>query len=87
MPSEAELKNTIRARVVELASRLGKKAGGISDDAILLETGLLDSASVLELLVWLESQLDIEFDQDELSLDNFGSITKMAEFLTTRRAG
>ncbi len=86
MPSEAELKQTIRAKVVELARGLGGKAKGLTDDDLLLEMGILDSAAVLELLVWIETQLDIELEQDELSLDNFGSINLMVGFLTARDA-
>ncbi len=87
MPSLAELKETIRKKVIELARELSGKAVTISDDELLLERGVLDSASVLELLVWIETQLDIELDQSELSLDNFGSVTLMAEFLIARTAG
>lgn len=87
MPSDAERKQVIRARVVELARRFAGKSPAISDDDILLETGLFDSASILELLVWLETQFDIEFEPDELSLDNFGSINRMSEFLSIRRGG
>ena len=87
MPTEAELKQSIRARVGKLAAALGRNASAIADDDTLLEKGYLDSASVLELLVGLETELDIELDQDELSLDNFGSIDRMAEFLSNRKAG
>ena len=86
MPTEAELKQTIRTKVVELARGLGGKAKGLTDDDLLLEMGILDSAAVLELLVWIETQLDIELEQDELSLDNFGSINLMVGFLTSRGA-
>lgn len=87
MLSEQELKQTIRGKVTELARALGASKKPITDDDILLETGALDSAAVLELLVWMETQLDIELDQDELSFDNFGSINQMAHFLATRNAG
>jgi hypothetical protein len=70
--------------LVELGGRLHKRASGIGHDDGLLEKGLLDSASVL--LVWLETQLNIELDQDELSLNNFGSITRMTEFLSNWQA-
>jgi acyl carrier protein len=87
MLSQQDLKQTIRGKVLELARSLGTAKKPIADDDVLLETGALDSAAVLELLVWMETQLDIELDQDELSFDNFGSINQMAHFLTTRNAG
>ncbi len=87
MPSQAELKGIIRARVLELAGRLGGDVSRMSDDDILLKRGFLDSASVFELLVWLETRFDVELDFDTLSLDNFGSVTRMAEFIAARKAG
>ena len=85
MPSQQELRQAIRAKVIELAGGLGKSTADLSDDDVLLEKGLLDSASVLELLVWLEGWLDIELDPDGLSLDNFGSIQRMAESVSERQ--
>jgi acyl carrier protein len=87
MPSEAEVKRTIREKVLELGRRLGGDVSGMSDDDILLKRGILDSASVFELLVWLETQFDVELDFDALSLDNFGSVTRMAEFIAAKKAG
>jgi len=81
MASEAILKQEIRAKVVELARALGRKADRITDDDTLLAMGILDSTAVLELLVWIEGHLDIELDPGELSLDNFGSINLMAAHL------
>ena len=87
MQSQAELKRIIRAKVLELAGRLGGDVSGVSDDDILLKRGWLDSASVFELLVWLETQFDLELDFEGLSLDNFGSVTRMAEFIAAKKAG
>ena len=87
MQSQTELKVTIRAKVLELAGRLGGDVSRMSDDDILLKRGFLDSASVFELLVWLETQFDVELDFDTLSLDNFGSVTRMAEFIAAKKAG
>ena len=87
MQSQAELKRIIREKVLEFAVRLDGDVSGMSDDDILLKRGLLDSASVFELLVWLEMQFDLELDFDGLSLDNFGSVTRMAEFIAAKQAG
>jgi acyl carrier protein len=87
MATEAAVRETIRAKVVQLARELGKRPVTVGDEDILLEMGILDSAAVLELLVWIEGQFDLELDPDELSLDNFGSISRMAAMLTARSAG
>ena len=79
-----ETTSLIRAKVRELARALGHDARALSDDAILPQTGLLDSASIIELIVWVETAFDIEIDQGDLSLDNFGSIRQMAEYIEAR---
>ena len=84
MKSEVELRAGIRAKVIQLSRALGKKTTDIKDDDILLEKGLLDSASVLELIVWLEEDNGVELEPGELSLDNFGSISRMASFLAAQ---
>ena len=74
----------IRMKVQELAKQLGRNASGVSDDDILPETGVLDSAAIIELVVWVETEVGIDIDQDELSLDNFGSIRRMTSFIAAR---
>lgn len=86
MATEAEIRATIRTKVVDLARELGKKTPSVGDDDVLLEMGILDSAAVLELLVWIEGHFDLELEQEELSLDNFGSISRMAAMLSAKSA-
>jgi acyl carrier protein len=75
----------IRHKVLEIARSIGRRTRNLSDDDILPETGLLDSAGILELILWVETEFGIEIDQQELSLDNFGSIRRMAAFIDARR--
>lgn len=76
----------IRRKVQQLARDLGHDARGLTDDEILPQSGLLDSAAILELILWVESEFNIEIDQSELSLDNFGTIRRMTEYIEPRRA-
>jgi acyl carrier protein len=71
-------------KVQELAKQLGRNASGVSDDDILPETGVRASAAIIELVVWDETEFGIDIDQDELSLDNFGSIRRMTSFIAAR---
>jgi acyl carrier protein len=81
------VKAAIRAQVVELARALGMDASEIGDDDIIPATGLLDSTAVLELVVWYEQTYDMPLKQEEINIDNLGSINAMTEFLLTRKAG
>jgi D-alanine--poly(phosphoribitol) ligase subunit 2 len=78
--------DVIRAKVQEIAKGLGKDARKVTDTDVLPQTGVLDSAAILELILWVETEFDIEIDQQELSLDNFGTIRRMTEFIEARRA-
>ena len=79
------VKAAIRAKVIELAKALGMDAREVGDDDIIPATGLLDSASILELVVWYEQTYDFPLRQDEINIDNLGSINAMTEFLLARK--
>jgi acyl carrier protein len=70
----------IRAKVVDLAAKLGNDATGVSNDEILPFTGLLDSAALMELVAWYEQHFGLTLKQEEINIDNFGSIRAMTEF-------
>ena len=70
----------IRTKVVDLAAKLGNDATGVSDDEILPFTGLLDSAALMELVAWYEQHFGLTLKQEEINIDNFGSIRAMTEF-------
>lgn len=80
-----EIKAALHAKVVELAKALDMDASGITDDDILPATGLLDSSAILELIVWYEATYDFPIKQEEINIDNLGSINAMADFLLSRK--
>ena len=80
------IKGAIRAQVIELARALGMDASDIGDDDIIPATGLLDSTAVLQLVVWYEQTYDLPLNQEEINIDNLGSINAMTEFLLARKA-
>ena len=80
-----EIKAALRAKVVELAKALDMDASGVTDDDILPATGLLDSSAILELVVWYEATYDFPIMQEDINIDNLGSINAMADFLLSRK--
>jgi D-alanine--poly(phosphoribitol) ligase subunit 2 len=80
-----EIKAALHAKVVELAKALDMDASGVTDDDILPATGLLDSGAILELVVWYEATYDFPIKQEEMNIDNLGSINAMADFLLSRK--
>ena len=81
------LKAAIRAKVIELARKLGADASSLDDEDIIPATGFLDSSAILELVVWYESTFDFPLKQEEINIDNLGSINAMADFLLARKEG
>lgn len=77
----ADLKQAIRNRIIELADRRRIDARSLRDSDDIPETGVLDSAGIMELIVWLEMTFDIAIDQGDLTLENFGTLEAMAHYL------
>ena len=79
------VKAAIRSQVIELARALGMDASEIGDDEVIPATGLLDSTAVIQLVVWYEQTYDLPLKQEEINIDNLGSINSMTEFLLARK--
>jgi acyl carrier protein len=82
-----EIKAAIRAKVIDLAKALKIDATGLSDSDIIPATGYLDSTAILELVVWYEQTYNFPLKQDEINIDNLGSINTMTDFLLARKGG
>jgi acyl carrier protein len=81
------IRAAIRAKIVDLAKALDIDAGDITDDDLIPATGYLDSAAVLELVVWYEQTFGLALKQEEINIDNLGSINAMTGFLLARKGG
>lgn len=53
----------------------------ITDSADLLESGIIDSLGVLDLVTFLQQEFAVSVDDDDLTPDNFKSIECMAQFV------
>jgi len=79
------IKAAVRAKVIELAKNLGMDASDIGDDDLIPATGYVDSAAILELVVWYEDAYQMPLKQEEINIDNLGSINSMTEFVLKRK--
>lgn len=64
-----------------IANFLFGDANGLEDDASFLETGVIDSTGILELVTFLEETYNISILDDELIPENLGSITSIVGYL------
>lgn len=51
----------------------------------LMATGLLDSMGLVELIAGIEEQFGIQVPMEEISIDQFQSVARMADFVCQQR--
>jgi len=59
----------------------GKELREVSD---LREFGEFDSIAILELLVWLETTFGVSISDEDLTVDRFDSVGKIADYVMDR---
>ncbi|MBO0859590.1 MAG: acyl carrier protein [Chloracidobacterium sp.] len=69
-------------RIIHLLEEICLEAP--SADTDLIESGLLDSLMLVELMSSLEEQFGINISFDEIEIDNFRSARRIAEFVNRR---
>lgn len=61
-----------------------KNGYGYSYEASFLEEGIVDSTSVLELVLFTEKNFGITVDDSEITPDNFDSVQKLADYVRSK---
>ncbi|HKQ60685.1 MAG TPA: acyl carrier protein [Candidatus Polarisedimenticolaceae bacterium] len=84
MSEEAEL-----ARIREFVRRRFPLARQLAagDDDPLLESGVVDSLGILELVQYVTQEFAVEVGDEDLLPDNFGTVRKLAAFVAAKRDG
>ncbi|MCW2930754.1 MAG: hypothetical protein JWM19_1716 [Actinomycetia bacterium] len=59
----------------------------LSNETSLLEGGILDSLSLLRLVVFLEEQFKISVGEADLLPENFGTVNAICSYLRAREPG
>ena len=65
----------------------GQSADQVTDDQSFLDTGVIDSTGVLELVAFVEQEFGIAVADRELVPDNLDSIARVARFVTWKLDG
>jgi len=53
----------------------------LTDEMSLIDSGILDSLSIVALVQGLQGEFDIEFDFFDITLENFGSVSAISNFV------
>jgi acyl carrier protein len=52
----------------------------------LIETEVVDSMGILQIIGFIEDEFDIEVDEDEVSVDNFATVDAIAALIERKRS-
>lgn len=76
----------LRERLNQVAAGLGNDASGLSDTDIIPDAEIVDSAGLLEFVVWYDDAFSLDLQPEEMTVDNLGSLASMADFALARMA-
>jgi acyl carrier protein len=83
MPERSQVVDAVVSRLTTILPEA--KANQPTEDQDLRGFAGFDSLGILELLVWLESEFSIAIPDEELVVENFTSVGKMADYVIAHR--
>ncbi len=58
---------------------------GYPDDASFLEEGIVDSQGVMELVMFVEDEFGVTVDDEDITPDNFDSVSLLAAYIRRKQ--
>ena len=63
------------------------ESGSLTDDTSFLESGVIDSTGMLELIMFLENTCEVRVEPEEMVPENLDSVNRVAQFLSRKKGG
>ena len=63
----------------------GQEDDHLGDDTSFMESGIIDSTGVLELVQFVEQQYEIQIEDEELIPENLDTLSSLARFITAKK--
>ena len=80
-----DVEKTLREFIGEtFVARKGQK--DVANDDSLLDSGLIDSAGIFEVVGFIERTFDLKVDDTEIVPENFETITSLSAFVRSKQA-
>jgi len=83
--ADAQLKQEIKEMIVERLF-LDADPAQMGDDENLMENYEIDSVNLFEIVVGMEEQFGISFEDDDFSVDLFATVDSLADFVERKQA-
>ena len=64
-----------------MQEKLGVDTADLDEDTRLFSSGVIDSVGMVQLIVYVESEGDVKFSPDDITLDNLDSIGRILNFV------
>lgn len=82
--SPAAVAKAVRAFIVE-NFLFGQEDERLTDDASFLETGIIDSTGILEIVTFVEAEYGISIDDMEMLPQNLDSLENISYFVVRKK--
>ena len=77
---------TIETQITEfIADRVKERIETITPEDRLLEDGIIDSLSLLDLVTFIEKTYRVVVDDFDIDLETFGSVRSIAKYVSAKR--
>jgi len=63
------------------------EAGSLQDDTSFLDSGIIDSTGMLEMIMFLENTCGVKVEPEEMVPENLDTINRVVQFLKRKLAG
>ena len=78
------MNDKVLATVLDVVAPFVKNQAEVTPDLLLIDSGVIDSASMVNILLELEERLGIQLDASDLAFDHFKSCRILADALAAR---
>jgi acyl carrier protein len=68
-----------------LKDRAGLDTSKITEETLLFTSNLLDSVSLVDLIVFVESEIGVRIEPEEVMIENFDSVAQMLRFAAAKK--
>ena len=63
----------------------GQEDDRLNDDTSFMESGIIDSTGVLELVQFVEQQYEIQIEDEELIPENLDTLSNLVKFISNKK--
>ncbi len=78
-----DVQSTIKQYIVtEIMHELDQNA--LDNEATLIEGGIIDSMSLIELVHFMEKTFGVRITEEELDIDNFKTVNALTDFINNK---